>query len=122
LALPDTAAAELAPRLIAAGVRVVDLSGAFRLSDVAVRTRWYPETRSLPDHTAYGLTELERDAVRSASLVANPGCYPTAALLALRPLADAGLLVPGVDVIVDAKSGVSGAGKTPSERTHFSEV
>jgi len=122
LALPDTAAAELAPRLVAAGVRVVDLSGAFRLSDATVRTRWYPESRSLPDHTAYGLTELERDAVRSASLVANPGCYPTAALLALRPLVDAGLLVPGVDVIVDAKSGVSGAGKTPSDRTHFSEV
>ena len=122
LALPDTAAAELAPRLVAAGVRVVDLSGAFRLADGSTRARWYPETHDVPERTAYGLTELERDAVGAARLVANPGCYPTAALLALRPLADAGLLVPGVDVIVDAKSGVSGAGKTPSERTHFSEV
>jgi N-acetyl-gamma-glutamyl-phosphate reductase len=71
---------------------------------------------------AYGLTELERESVRNARLVANPGCYPTAALLALVPLAAAGLLAADADVIVDAKSGVSGAGKTPTERTHFSEV
>jgi N-acetyl-gamma-glutamyl-phosphate reductase len=122
LALPDKAAANLAPRLIERGVRVIDLSGAFRLCDSAARSRWYPETGSLPAGVAYGLTELQRDAVRAARLVANPGCYPTAALLPLAPLADAGLLVPGSDVIVDAKSGVSGAGKSPSERTHFSEV
>jgi len=122
LALPDAAAAELAPALADAGVRVIDLSGAFRLRDDAVRGRWYPETHRLPDGVAYGLTERERGAVARARLVANPGCYPTAALLALAPLADAGLLVSGADVIVDAKSGVSGAGKTPSERTHFSEV
>src|SRR4029077_9631030 len=70
----------------------------------------------------YGLTEHARDAVKSARMVANPGCYPTAALMALLPLKQAGLLVPGADVIVDAKSGVSGAGKNPTERTHFSEV
>jgi N-acetyl-gamma-glutamyl-phosphate reductase len=122
LALPDTAAAELAPRLIGEGRRVIDLSGAFRLRDQALRARWYPETHVWPDGLAYGLTEYARDAVREARLVANPGCYPTASLLALRPLADAGLLVPGADIVVDAKSGVSGAGKTPSERTHFSEV
>jgi N-acetyl-gamma-glutamyl-phosphate reductase len=122
LALPDAAAAELAPRLVDAGVRAIDLSGAFRLRDTAMRARWYPETHDLPTGLAYGLTELHRDAVRSARLVANPGCYPTAALLALAPLASAGLLTPASDVIVDAKSGVSGAGKTPSERTHFSEV
>ena len=122
LALPDKAAAELAPRLVERGVRVVDLSGAFRLRDDAARARWYPETHGLPSGLAYGLTEHERDAVRTARLVANPGCYPTAALLALLPLKDAGMLVSGADVIVDAKSGVSGAGKTPSERTHFSEV
>ena len=121
LALPDSAAAELAPSLVDAGVRVVDLSGAFRLRDAEVRARWYPETHRLPVSVAYGLTERARDSVARASLVANPGCYPTATLLALAPLADAGLLVPGADVIVDAKSGVSGAGKTPSERTHFSE-
>jgi N-acetyl-gamma-glutamyl-phosphate reductase len=121
LALPDKAAAELAPTLVEAAVRVVDLSGAFRLRDAAARARWYPETQILPDGVAYGLTELAREAVAAARLVANPGCYPTAALLAMAPLVSAGLLVPGSDVIVDAKSGVSGAGKTPSERTHFSE-
>lgn len=121
LALPDSAAADLAPRLVDAGVRVVDLSGAFRLRDAAGRRHWYPETREVPSGVAYGLTERERDAVREARLVANPGCYPTAALLALAPLIDAGLVLPGTDIIVDAKSGVSGAGKTPSERTHFSE-
>src|SRR5215468_912411 len=122
LALPDRAAAELAPALVAAGVRVIDLSGAFRLRDREVRARWYPETHELPEGLAYGLTELERTAIEAARLVANPGCYPTATILPLAPLAAAGLLAPDTDIIVDAKSGVSGAGKTPSERTHFSEV
>jgi N-acetyl-gamma-glutamyl-phosphate reductase len=121
LALPDAVAAALAPSLVDAGVRVVDLSGAFRLRDAEQRHRWYPETRGVPAGVAYGLTERERDAVREARLVANPGCYPTAALLALAPLREAGRLAAGADIIVDAKSGVSGAGKTPSERTHFSE-
>ncbi len=75
-----------------------------------------------PTGIAYGLTEHERAAVSQARLVANPGCYPTASLLALAPLVDAGVLVPGRDVIIDAKSGISGAGRTPTERTHFSEV
>lgn len=122
LALPDAAAAELAPKFADAGVRVIDLSGALRLRDDALRATWYPETHALPDGLVYGLTEHARDAVRTARVVANPGCYPTAALLALTPLVKAGVLLPGADVIVDAKSGVSGAGKTPSERTHFSEV
>ncbi|MBI4484451.1 MAG: N-acetyl-gamma-glutamyl-phosphate reductase [Acidobacteria bacterium] len=121
LALPDPAAAEIAPALVDAGVRVIDLSGAFRLRDAGRRARWYPETHQMPAGVAYGLTERERDAVRHARLVANPGCYPTSTLLALAPLRDSGLLVAGADIIVDAKSGVSGAGKTPSERTHFSE-
>jgi N-acetyl-gamma-glutamyl-phosphate reductase len=122
LALPDAAAAELAPALIDAGVRVIDLSGAFRLRDAGMRTRWYPDTHTVPSGVAYGLTERERGAVARAQLVANPGCYPTATLLALAPLVENGLLVAGADIVVDAKSGVSGAGKTPSERTHFSEV
>jgi N-acetyl-gamma-glutamyl-phosphate reductase len=122
LALPDSAAAEIAPALVEAGVRVIDLSGAFRLRDEAARARWYPETHRVPADVAYGLTERERGAVARARLVANPGCYPTATLLALSPLVEAGLLLPNTDVIVDAKSGVSGAGKTPSERTHFSEI
>jgi N-acetyl-gamma-glutamyl-phosphate reductase len=121
LALPEAVAADLAPKLAADGVRVVDLSGAFRLRDAASRARWYPETHAVPPGTAYGLTEFESDAVRQAQLVANPGCYPTSSLLALKPLVDAGVLAPGADVIIDAKSGISGAGKTPSERTHFSE-
>jgi N-acetyl-gamma-glutamyl-phosphate reductase len=121
LALPDAAAAELAPGLAEAGVRVVDLSGAFRLRSAASRARWYPETHRMPEGVAYGLTELEREAVAGARLVANPGCYPTATLLALEPILAAGLVAPGSDIVVDAKSGVSGAGKTPSERTHFSE-
>src|SRR4029077_4658597 len=78
LALPDSAAADLAPRLVDAGIRVIDLSGAFRLTNPVERARWYPETRRVPQGLAYGLTELERDAVRTARLVANPGCYPTA--------------------------------------------
>src|SRR3954470_12176643 len=122
LALPDAAAAELAPALVDAGVRVIDLSGAFRLRDDAARAKWYPDTQALPAGIAYGLTERERGAVARAQLVANPGCYPTATLLAIAPLLEAGLLLPDTDVIVDAKSGVSGAGKTPSERTHFSEI
>jgi N-acetyl-gamma-glutamyl-phosphate reductase len=121
LALPDAAAAGIAPPLVTAGVRVVDLSGAFRLRDCSVRARWYPDVRQVPAETAYGLTERYRDAVARARLVANPGCYPTAAILALAPLVEAGLLEPGADIVVDAKSGVSGAGRTPSERTHFSE-
>src|SRR5579864_9706407 len=121
LALPDSAAATLAPALVDAGLRVIDLSGAFRLRDDGVRAQWYPETLRLPDGVAYGLTERERPAVMRAQLVANPGCYPTATLLALAPLVEASLLQPDTDIIVDAKSGVSGAGKTPTERTHFSE-
>jgi N-acetyl-gamma-glutamyl-phosphate reductase len=119
LALPEDASAEIAPPLIARGVRVFDLSGAFRLRDAGTRARWYPKTPDLPEATAYGLTERQRDALAGARLVACPGCYPTAAVLALAPLAAAGL-VQG-DVVIDAKSGVSGAGKAPSERTHFSE-
>jgi N-acetyl-gamma-glutamyl-phosphate reductase len=122
LALPDSAAAALAPALVDAGVRVIDLSGAFRLRDERTRATWYPDTHRLPVGVAYGLTERERGAIARAQLVANPGCYPTATLLALSPLVEAGLLLPDTDVVVDAKSGVSGAGKTPSERTHFSEI
>jgi N-acetyl-gamma-glutamyl-phosphate reductase len=119
LALPEQAAPAVAGPLIAAGLRVIDLSGAFRLRDQACRLRWYPETHQLPPSVAYGLTERHPGDIRSARLVACPGCYPTAALLALEPLVEAGL-VHG-DVVIDAKSGMTGAGKAPSERTHFSE-
>ena len=119
LALPEAASAELAPKLLERGPRVIDLSGAFRIRDAADRQRWYPATPSLPPGTVYGLPERDAAAIRDARLVSCPGCYPTAALLALAPLSDAGL-IEGT-VIVDAKSGISGAGKAPSDRTHFSE-
>ncbi len=122
LALPDKASAELAPPLVEAGVRVIDVSGAFRLRDDEQRKRWYPESGALPGGLVYGLTEWARPALPAARMIANPGCYPTSSLLALLPLVKAGLLAPGADVIIDAKSGVSGAGKTPREWTHFSEV
>jgi len=119
LALPDTLAAEIAPQLANRGTRVFDLSGAFRLRDAAVRQRWYPHTGDTSVPIVYGLTEQRRLELAGATLVACPGCYPTAAILALQPLVAASLVEPGI--VIDAKSGVSGAGKTPTERTHFSE-
>ena len=121
LALPEHAAAELAPSLVARGKRVFDLSGAFRLRDAALRRRWYPQTPDAAPSVVYGLTERYRDALPDSSLVACAGCYPTAAILALQPLLQASLVDLAAPIIIDAKSGVSGAGKTPSERTHFSE-
>ena len=121
LALPETASAELAPALLSSGLRVIDLSGAFRLRDSAARAKWYPATPPLPDGVAYGLTEFELEAIASAKLVSNPGCYPTASLLGLLPLQRAGLLQAGSDIVIDAKSGISGAGKAATDRTHFSE-
>jgi N-acetyl-gamma-glutamyl-phosphate reductase len=119
LALPDQASAEIAPALVSRGKRVFDLSGAFRLRDAEQRRRWYPHTPDLPASVVYGLTERYRNDLAGSPLIACAGCYPTAAILALQPLLKAGL-VDG-PIIIDAKSGVSGAGKTPSERTHFSE-
>jgi N-acetyl-gamma-glutamyl-phosphate reductase len=119
LALPEESAAETAPILLDRGLRVIDLSGAFRLRSPEARSRWYAKTVELPVGTVYGLAEKDRHAIRQASLIACPGCYPTAALIALHPLQSAGLLTG--EVVIDAKSGVSGAGKKPTERTHFSE-
>lgn len=119
LAVPETLAAEVGPKLAAGGTRVLDLSGAFRLRDEAARQQWYPHSPAPQVEVAYGLTEQNRSALGAARLIACAGCYPTAALLALQPLAKARAIQPGV--IIDAKSGISGAGKTPSERTHFSE-
>jgi len=119
LALPEAASADVAPKLLERGARVIDLSGAFRIRDAVDRGRWYPATAALPEGTVYGLPERDAAAIGSARLVSCPGCYPTAALLALEPLEGAGL-IEGT-VVVDAKSGISGAGKAPSDRTHFSE-
>ncbi len=120
LAMPEAIAAEIGPALAARGPKVFDLSGAFRLRDKAVRQRWYPDSPDLDVRVAYGLTERHRTELEQAQLIACAGCYPTAAILSLQPLEAAGLLEPGI--IIDAKSGISGAGKTPSERTHFSEI
>ena len=119
LALPEAAAAEVGAALLQRDKRVIDLSGAFRIRSDADRQRWYPATGTLPLGVVYGLSERHAEAIRRATLVSCPGCYPTAALLALEPLTDAGLLEGGI--VVDAKSGISGAGKTPSDRTHFCE-
>jgi len=121
VAYPHGAAAPLVAALRSRGVRVVDLSADFRLRDPAVYELWYREHPfpSMLDQAVYGLPERYREEIRGADLVANPGCYPTATLLALAPLARAGLIE---DVVIDAKSGVSGAGRTPTEGTHFVSV
>lgn len=119
LGLPETAAARVGAELVGSGIRVIDLSGAFRLRDDGLRKRWYPDTAALPEGTLYALPERSRAELPGARLVSCPGCYPTAALLSLQPLADAALIEG--DVIIDAKSGVSGAGKAATDRTHFSE-
>ncbi len=122
LCTPHTLSAELAQRVLKLGPKVVDLSADFRLPDAQLYERTYEHAHPAPGLLAeapYGLTELARDAVRGARLVANPGCYPTATLLALKPLVEAGLVDTRYTVVVDAKSGVSGAGKNASARTHF---
>src|SRR4051812_5879656 len=121
VAYPHGAAASTVRELHEAGVKVVDLSADFRLRDVAVYEEWYVEhpAPELVPEAVYGLPELRRTEIAGASLVANPGCYPTATLLALAPLARAGLIE---DVIVDAKSGVSGAGRKATQTTHFVEA
>jgi N-acetyl-gamma-glutamyl-phosphate reductase len=118
VAYPHGAAAPVVAALRERGVRVVDLSADFRLRDRGIYEDWYGEhgAPALFGQGVYGLPELWRDQVREADLVANPGCYPTAALLALAPLARAGALG---DVVIDAKSGVSGAGREPTATTHF---
>ena len=125
LATPAEASMELAPALLERGVKVVDLSGAFRLSDAAAYPRHYGfehRAAGLLDSAVYGLPELvDRTAIASARLVANPGCYPTAAALALVPLLRAGLLADE-SIVVDAASGVSGAGRQASDAYSFCEV
>ncbi len=118
---PHGAAAAAVAELRAQELRVVDLSADFRLHDGAEHERWYGQhgAPALRAESVFGLTELHRAEIASATLVANPGCYATAAILALAPLARAGLIA---DAVVDAKSGVSGAGREASERTHFVSV
>ena len=122
-ALPAVASAEACIPFVRSGVKVVDISADFRLHDPAVYAEWYGAEHPAPDlleTSVYGLTELDRDGIAAASLVANAGCYPTPALLALAPVVSEGLVTERV--IVDAKSGVSGAGRGLSLDTHFAEV
>jgi N-acetyl-gamma-glutamyl-phosphate reductase len=125
LATPHEASLELVPRLLETGMRVVDLSGAFRLKDPALYPRHYGFEHRRPDLLAeavYGLPEIEGEALDRARLVANPGCYPTSVALPLSPFVAARLLEPEAGLIADCISGVSGAGRTPSPTTHFCEV
>lgn len=121
--LPHAASAESIMPLLEAGLRVVDLSADYRLADPAVYARWYDHAHPDPTRLGvapYGLPELYRERIRTAQLVANPGCYPTSAILALAPLLKAGL-VERAGIIVDSKSGVSGGGRTPKLGFHFPE-
>src|SRR5690349_4880628 len=125
LATPAEVSMELAPVMLAAGARVVDLSGAFRLRTPERYTAWYHEPHTQPEllaEAAYGLPEFCRERIPAARLVANPGCYPTAANLAIRPLIDAGVVDRSVGLVCDAKSGASGAGRKPTLKTSFCEV
>jgi N-acetyl-gamma-glutamyl-phosphate reductase len=119
VAYPHAASAPVVAALRACRVRVIDLSADFRLADLSTYERWYgphPHPELLPE-SVYGLTELHREAIRDAELVATPGCYPTASVLALAPLARAGLIA---DLVIDAKQGLSGAGRSATWQTHFS--
>ncbi len=123
-ATPHGTAMQMAPALVAAGVRVIDLSADFRLKDVAVFKRWYALDHSCPDLLAeavYGLPEIHREQIRSARVVANPGCYPTSVQLGYLPLLEAGLIDPDT-LIADCKSGVSGAGREAKIGSLFCEA
>lgn len=116
---------QLAPRLLDEGYRVVDMSGAFRLKDPKLYEEWYGFEHTEPEllkEAVYGLPEFLAPAIQKARLVANPGCYATAAILPLIPLYNAGAIDPSCTVVVDGKSGVSGAGRQPKPETHFCEV
>jgi len=123
LGLPHGVAAGVAQRALAAGVRVIDLSADFRLRTAADYARWYGHTHPAPEllPTPYGLPELNRAALHDTQLIANPGCYPSSVLLGIAPLLRAGALTDST-IIVDAKSGVSGAGRAPKQNTSFVEV
>jgi N-acetyl-gamma-glutamyl-phosphate reductase len=121
--LPHAASAEIAMKLLASGTRVVDFSADYRLNDPASYEKWYEHKHPDPSRlgsTVYGLPELFAEQIPSAQLVANPGCYPTSAILPLAPLLKAGL-IESTDILIDSKSGVSGAGRTPKLNTLYPE-
>ena len=123
-ATPHATAMHYVPKLLAQGCKIIDLSADFRIKSPEIWEHWYQEKHSCPEllETAvYGLPELNREQIRTANLIANPGCYPTAITLALLPAIKNGLIDIG-DIIVDAKSGLSGAGRKAALATQFSEV
>ncbi len=125
LATPHETSLQIVPHLLESGLRVVDLSGAFRLKDTAAYPQWYDFEHHAPEILAeavYGIPELHAAAIAKARLVANPGCYPTSVILALAPLLQAGWVNVGAGIIADSKSGVTGAGRKPSDKLHFPEV
>ncbi len=125
LATPHESSRELAPEALRRGIKVIDLSGAWRLTDAKNRAVYKfedegsPAAQAAQDIAVYGMPELHRAAIAHATLVANPGCYATSVILAVKPLVAAGLVDVEAGIIADAKSGVSGAGKTPSAKTHY---
>ncbi|KXZ13589.1 N-acetyl-gamma-glutamyl-phosphate reductase [Bacillus nakamurai] len=124
MAAPPGVSGEWSPQLAAAGIPVIDLSGDLRIQNPAVYEKWY-KRKAAPKETiqnaVYGLAELQKEEIQTAKLIANPGCFPTAVLLGLAPLAQQKLLQDSF-VIIDAKTGVSGAGRKASMGTHFSEL
>ena len=125
LATPHEASVDLAPTLLEAGILVIDLSGAFRLSDPTLYPIYYGFRHANPDLLAsavYGLPEINRTQIVGADLIAAPGCYPTSAILPLAPLVKHSVIQTGTRPIVDSVSGVSGAGRSPNAKTHFCEV
>jgi len=124
LALPHGLSVPVAQQMLEAGIKVVDLGADFRLKDPALYEKYYEKVHEAPEmlgEAVYGLTELYRNQIKKAQLVANPGCYPTGAILPLAPLLAAGI-IENEGIIIDSKSGVSGAGRTLKEASHFCEV
>ncbi|PFC71791.1 N-acetyl-gamma-glutamyl-phosphate reductase [Bacillus cereus] len=124
LATPAGVSAELTPKLLAVGLKVIDLSGDFRMKDPLIYEQWYKRAAAKEEvlsEAVYGLSEWKKSEIQNANLIANPGCFATASLLAILPLVRSGMIEED-SIIIDAKSGVSGAGKTPTTMTHFPEL
>ncbi len=122
-AMPHKASAEVIPPLVKDGVKVVDISADFRLRDAGKYPEWYDFVHPAPEllqKAVYGLPEFHRSEIAAATLVANPGCYPTGALIALAPAVREGIIHS--DIVIDSKSGISGAGRTLSLQTHYAEA
>lgn len=124
-ATPAGVTKELAPSFLGTDITCIDLSGDFRLIDGTVYEEWYKKDAPAPEYlqqAVYGLPEFYREAIKNNNFISNPGCYPTAAILGMMPILKEGLLNPDGMIIVDGKTGVSGAGRKPSQGTLFSEI